>query len=71
MKTSPTLTRMIGQHRRVLRRLKRGARPTVRERCWIALKSLTELQGDPLRPGLAEQVAMNVRRATQAGRVGA
>lgn len=65
MNAKPTtaLTRMIGVERRALRRLKRGARPSLRERCWTALKSLTELQADPTRPGLAVQVAMNIVRA--------
>ena len=60
---SPVLARRIRLHRRALRRQKRTADVDTRERCRIALKSLTELEGDPLRPGLAVRVAMNVRRA--------
>jgi hypothetical protein len=63
MKTSPTLNRTINANRRHLRRMKRGADAIARERCRIALKGLTELQGEPLRPDLAVQAAKNVRRA--------
>lgn len=62
-KTSPTLTRMIGRERRALRRQKRALTGAAYERCWLALCGLTELQAAPMRPGLAEQVAMNIMRA--------
>jgi hypothetical protein len=62
-KISPAMGRQIRATRRDLRRMKRGADAIARERSWLALKSLTELQGDPLRSGLAVQVAMNVKRA--------
>jgi hypothetical protein len=62
MNAKPTtdLTRQIRATRRALRRQKRGADATMRERCWLALKGLTEMEADPLRPMLAEYAAMNV-----------
>jgi hypothetical protein len=66
MKTSTTLTRKINATRRFLRRLKRGKVGAAYERPRVALGSLTELEANPTRPGLAVQAAMNVRRATQA-----
>lgn len=63
MKTSTTLTRMIGTNTRRLRRQKRGLTGAPYERRRLGLRGLSELQGDPLRPGLALQVAKTVMRA--------
>jgi hypothetical protein len=64
-KVSPAMGRQIRATKRTLRKAKRGLTGGAYERQRVALKSLTELEAEPLRPGLAVQVAMNVRRATQ------
>lgn len=62
-KISTAMGRQIRAEKRGLRKSKRGLTGAAYELRRLALKGLTELQGDPLRPGLAVQVAKNVRRA--------
>jgi hypothetical protein len=66
MKINPALSRQIAATKRELRRARRGQPAAVRDAIWLALKGLTELRGDPVRPGLAERVAMSVSFARQA-----
>lgn len=63
MKPKPELCRQIILTKRTLRRAKRPLSGADYERHRVALKGLTELQANPMRPMLAEYVAMAVRRA--------
>jgi hypothetical protein len=62
-KVSPAMGREIRATKRDLRRRKRGLTGAAYERRRVALKGLTELECDPMRPGLAVTVAVAVRRA--------
>jgi hypothetical protein len=66
VRINPALSRQIAATKRELRRARRGQPAVVKDAIWLALKGLTELRGDPVRPGLAERVAMSVSFARQA-----
>lgn len=63
MKLKPETARQIRSTKRTFRKAKRGLTGAAYERRRLALKSLTELQDNPLRPGLGLAVAMNVADA--------
>jgi hypothetical protein len=65
VRINPALSRQIAATKRELRRARRGQPEGVKDAIWLALKGLTELRGAPMRPGLAERVAMSVRFARQ------
>jgi hypothetical protein len=66
VRINPALSRQIAATKRELRRARRGQPAGVKDAIWLALKGLTELRGDPVRPGPAERVAMSVSFARQA-----